>query len=100
MFTKDDALTPFDDGRLHHCPPAKVVDKFKSVKCVCDSCMGVRGSSPEQMRTFWNESNDGAKEMVVLTDISKTCSVPNVSNISLIGEPHKFDLRPCIQNPQ
>ena len=52
VFTKDNALTHFDDGRLHHYPPAKVVDKFKSVKRVCDFYMGVRSSLPEQMRSL------------------------------------------------
>lgn len=100
VFSKDDSLTHFDDRRLHHYPPAKVVDKFKSVTHVCDSYMGVHGSTPEQMRRFLNYSNDGPKEVPTLTDISKTCSMPIVFNVSLMGGPYKFDLRPCIQNPQ
>ena len=100
VYNKNETLIHFDDRRLHNYPPAKEIDTFNSATRVCDFFMGVHGSSPELMRRLWNNSNDAAKEVTVLTDISQTCDKPNVFNISLMGAPYKFELRPCIENPQ
>ena len=100
IYNQTENLIHFDDRRLHHFPPARRIDKFKSVTCTCDHFMGVHGTSLAMMRRFWIHGNDGAKNVTALTDISQTCDKPNVFNISTIGKPWKFDLRPCIENPQ
>ncbi|XP_068676382.1 uncharacterized protein [Montipora foliosa] len=100
VFKKGDNLIHFDDRRLYHYPPARTVKKFETLTKVCDSFLGIHGSSPELIQRFWKYSNDHAKKVTVLTDISQTCNKPLVFDISIMGEPYKFELRPCVQNPQ
>ena len=100
VYNQSENLIHYDDRRLHHFPPAKRVREFRFANHVCDTFMGVHGSSPALMRRFWRRSNDSAKEVTSLTEISQSCDKQNVFNISLMGEPYKFELRPCIENPQ
>jgi len=100
VFNKTDDVTHFDDKRLYHYPPARTVDRFKNLANACDSHMGIHGSSPELMRIFWKSSNDTAKEVTTITEISATCKRPFIFDITFMALPCKFDLRPCIKNPQ
>ncbi|XP_068675190.1 uncharacterized protein [Montipora foliosa] len=100
VFNKGDNLTHFDDRRLHHYPPARRVKMFETLTNVCDSFLGIHGSTPELIHRFWNYSNDRAKEVTVLTDISQTCNKPFVFDISRMVKSYKFVLRPCVKNPQ
>ena len=99
VFNKTENLIRFDDQRLYHYPPARTVERFKSLANPCDSHIGIHGSSPELMRIFWNSDSDKAKSVSPLTEFSATCGKPFVFDISLMADPYKFDLRPCIQNP-
>ncbi|KAJ7386560.1 hypothetical protein OS493_008697 [Desmophyllum pertusum] len=104
LYGYNQTLVHFDDHRLHHFPPARELDIFDNVSRVCDSHLGVHGSSPEMIRNFWRNSGDGArliKRSLTLTRITETCHFPNVFNISLFDRPpYQFELRPCIANPR
>ncbi|KAJ7386562.1 hypothetical protein OS493_008699 [Desmophyllum pertusum] len=103
LYRYNQTLVHFDDHRLHHFPPARELDIFYNVSRVCDSHLGVHGSSPEMIRNFWRNSGDGARLIILsltLTRITETCHFPNVFNISKIFGPYQFELRPCIANPR
>ena len=99
VFNKSDNLIYFDDRRLHHNPRARRVKMFENLTNACDSFMGIHGGSPEMMQRFWKYSNDNAKEVTALTEISQTCNKPFVLYTTTKDKGFKFDLRPCIQNP-
>ena len=100
VFNKTENVTHFDDQRLYHYPPARRVKRFKNLANACDFHMGIHGSSPELMHIFWNSSSDNAKKVTALTEISTTCKTPFIFDITRMFGPYKFDLRPCITNPQ
>ncbi|XP_068675382.1 uncharacterized protein [Montipora foliosa] len=100
VFNKGDNLISFDDRRLHHPKNPNKVKIFEKLTNTCDSFMGIHGSSPELMQRFWKYSNDKAKEITLLTEISQTCNKPFVFDISKMGKAFRFDLRPCLQNPR
>ena len=99
-FNKTEKVIRFHDWRLYFYPPAKTVDKFKNQVKACDQYLGIHGSSPELMYKFWNTSNDGPKNVSPLTEFSSACRYPFFFNISLMWDRYKYDLRPCIENPQ
>ncbi|XP_012564874.2 uncharacterized protein LOC101237488 isoform X1 [Hydra vulgaris] len=45
------------DTRLHHDPPAEHVPYFNNKTDICSSYIGIHGSYPSKMRSFWNSSN-------------------------------------------
>lgn len=102
LYNHNESLANFDDRRLHLYPPAKTLEKFNNLSQVCDSYLGVHGSSPEMMLNFGRLSGDGPKSnsSLKLTTVTKTCHFPNVFDISKITGPYKFELRPCLTNPR
>ena len=103
LYGNKSSLIEFDDRRLHHYPPARELEKFKNFSRVCDTYLGVHGSSPEMIRNFGRDSGDAPASIfrfLALTRITETCPFPNVFNISLVAGMYKFELRPCIANPR
>ena len=102
LYGSKKSLIEFHDGRLHHYPPARKLDKFKNLPQVCDNFLGVHGSSPEMIKKFGRNSADRRRilKLPKLTRITETCHFPNVFNISKVAGMYQFDLRPCITNPR
>ena len=103
LYGSKKTLFEFHDQRLHHYPPARKLDNFKNLPRVCDSYLGVHGSSPEMIQNFWRNSGDrrlSFRGSPLLTRITEACHFPNVFNISKVAGMYQFDLRPCITNPR
>lgn len=102
LYSYNESLVHFDDRRLHLYPPAVTLEKFRNLHQVCNSYVGVHGSSPEMMRNFGHHGGDAPKSNSSLksTHVTETCHFPNVFNISKITGPYKFELRPCLTNPR
>ena len=102
LYGSKKSLIEFHDGRLHHYPPARKLDKFNNLPQVCDNFLGVHGSSPEMIKKFGRNSADRRRilKLPKLTRITETCHFPNVFNISKVAGMYQFDLRPCITNPR
>lgn len=102
LYNYNESLVHFDDRRLHLYPPAKTLEKFNNLSRVCNSYLGVHGSSAEMMLNFGCDSGDAPKSnsSLKLTPVTETCHFPNVFNISKIIGPYKFELRPCLTNPR
>ena len=103
LYGNKTSLIEFDDRRLHHYPPARELEKFKNFPRVCNTYLGVHGSSPEMIRNLGQDSGDAPAlitRSLALTRITATCHFPNVFNISLVAGMYKFELKPCIANPR
>lgn len=102
LYSYTESLVQFDDRRLHLYPPAVTLEKFRNLHRVCNSYVGVHGSSPEMMRNFGHHGGDAPKSSSSLksTHVTETCHFLNVFNISKITGRYKFELRPCLTNPR
>lgn len=88
----------FHDNRLHHDTPASFLPKFKRIKNVCDSYIGMHGTYVGEMRRFGRNANDGAKEVTTMAKFSTFCPFTRFDHRRFVPK-YRFDPKPCIQNP-
>ncbi|XP_047133129.1 uncharacterized protein LOC100197483 isoform X1 [Hydra vulgaris] len=87
------------DIRLYHNPPASFVEKFKNEKNICSTYIGVHGSYPNQMKTFWkNRGISNFNNKKTLNDHSVYCFYNQYMNWKLFLNEFHAEPTLCIND--
>lgn len=90
----------FHDSRLYHYPtPASFIPRFKTMKNVCDSYLGIHGTYQELMQYFGKNADDGVKNVSIMPEFSSFCGTQNFDH-HLFGPPWRYEPKLCKDNPR
>lgn len=93
-------LNDFNDHRLHYWPPAGKLEKFYSIKNVCDKFLGIHGSYPDVMRYLWLNNNDSPKDITDLTLLRESCFFQKVFDVNKFKGVYSHKPRRCLEKPR
>lgn len=94
-------FTGFHDVRLHHNPPASKSTKLKTMRNICEVYLGLHGTYPNEMRTFWSVANDGPKKIPKLSSIYPFfCRSRPHYKWDAMKEQYRFKPEYCAKNPR
>ena len=88
------------DDRLHHHPPARDVETFRTERNICTTYIGIHGSYPQQMLTLWKHR--GKKIYPAgksLDDYASSCQYDSVFDWRSFSALWKAQPKLCKTNP-
>ncbi|XP_065659766.1 uncharacterized protein LOC124817580 [Hydra vulgaris] len=88
------------DRRLHHDPPARDIDSFRTKKNICTEFIGVHGSYPIQMRTLWqHRGSSNYEKSSSLDNYSDFCWFDSIMNWENFGPDWRVEPKLCKTDP-
>ena len=88
------------ESRLHHHPPASKFDYLLSLKNVCQTYLGLHGSYPIEMLTFWKNRGKPAYPNTTFESYYEKCELGQYLDWTLLPEEFQFEPKRCILNPK
>ena len=87
------------DKRLWHHPPARDVKWIINSKNICHHYIGLHGSYPKNMISFWNNRGNYNKTVGNLASNSDICPINNPFRWDLFYTKWRYEPKLCITNP-